>query len=323
MKSGTCSVGRASGQPRPMNGKSTFFPRNDGGKQIENLYFQSKTAIVPADADAQHRWIMCSPLFDCIVSFSGQDRLITSRMRKSNLHTCKGAKMIVYQFYAELEGYEPKIWRRFHVNGNISVARLGYIVMTMYEMKASHLLSIEHEKPFLTASGRNSKRMELIDRYGFPDKALDYTDDDSKEAAKIKVSTLNLEAPSRLVVWYDFGDDWRVVVTLEKKFDAPHLSAKELPRVLEGEGFGIVEDCGGIYGLADLAEAFKKKRGKEYKEYCAWLGVDDLDLAKFDLDDMNFRLKKIPTIFTKIYEQQSIPSQRSINLIERKYLQKP
>ena len=34
--------------------------------------------------------------------------------------------MIVYQFYAELEGYEPEIWRRFQVNGNISAARLGY-----------------------------------------------------------------------------------------------------------------------------------------------------------------------------------------------------
>ena len=231
--------------------------------------------------------------------------------------------MIAYQFFAELEDYQPKIWRRFHVSGNISVARLAYIVMTMYEMKASHLLSIEHERPFLTASGRQSKRMELICRYGFPDPAMDYEDDESEDATRAKISKLNLEAPSHLVVWYDFGDDWRVVVKLEKKLDIPGLSARELSRVLEGEGFGIVEDCGGIYGLADLAQAFKKKRGTEYKEYCEWLGVDDLDLAKFDLDDMNFRLKKLPAIFAKIYEQHAIPSQRSIDLIERKYLQKP
>jgi len=50
--------------------------------------------------------------------------------------------------------------------------------------------------------------------------------------------------------------------------------------------------------------------------------VDELDLTKFDLDDMNFRLKKLPPIFAKIYEQHAIPSQRSIDLIERKYLQK-
>ncbi|WP_304679706.1 hypothetical protein [uncultured Desulfovibrio sp.] len=28
-----------------MSGKTTLFPRNDGGEQIENLYFQSKNAI--------------------------------------------------------------------------------------------------------------------------------------------------------------------------------------------------------------------------------------------------------------------------------------
>ena len=228
--------------------------------------------------------------------------------------------MIIYQFYAELEDYKPKIWRRFQVKGDITVARLGYIVMTMYEMKASHLLSMEHEKPFLTATGRQSKRMELICRYDIPGGTLDYADGDSEDATMTKLSKLNLEAPSRIVIWYDFGDDWRVLVTLEKEFTDLGLSVKELPRVLEGEGFGIVEDCGGIHGLADLAQAFKEKKGEEYEEYRTWLGVDDLDLAKFDLDDMNFRLKKIPTIYAKIYEQHAYPSQRSIDLIERKYL---
>jgi hypothetical protein len=231
--------------------------------------------------------------------------------------------MNVYQFYSELEGYNPKIWRRFQVSGGITVARLGYIVMTMYEMKANHLLSIEHERPFLTATGRQSKRMELICRYTVSDDTENYDDNDSKDATRTKLSQQNFEAPSRIVVWYDFGDDWRVSVTLEKKFDELDLSAKELPRALEGEGFGIIEDCGGIYGLADLAQAFKKKAGKEYKEYCTWLGVEDLDLTKFDVADMNFRLKKIPTIYAKIYEQRAYPSQRSVDLIERKYLEKP
>ena len=45
MKSGKCPVGRASGQARPMSGKTTPFPRSDGGEQIENLHFQSKNAI--------------------------------------------------------------------------------------------------------------------------------------------------------------------------------------------------------------------------------------------------------------------------------------
>ena len=42
----------------------------------------------------------------------------------------------IYQFYSELRNYEPKIWRRFQVLGNITLARLGYILITLYEMKA-------------------------------------------------------------------------------------------------------------------------------------------------------------------------------------------
>ena len=40
----------------------------------------------------------------------------------------------IYQLYAELKDYEPKIWRRFEVVSNIKIARLGYILMTLFEM---------------------------------------------------------------------------------------------------------------------------------------------------------------------------------------------
>ena len=34
----------------------------------------------------------------------------------------------IYQFYAELDDYKPKIWRRFQVSDDITAARLGYII---------------------------------------------------------------------------------------------------------------------------------------------------------------------------------------------------
>ena len=97
---------------------------------------------------------------------------------------------------------------------------------------------------------------------------------------------------------------------------------EELPRVLDGAGFGIVEDVGGTGGLEALAKAFKKKKGTDYKQYSEWLGTHDLDMTAFDMDDMNFRLKKIPRIYKQCYEDRLTPTQRSIDLIERKYLRK-
>lgn len=42
------------------------------------------------------------------------------------------ASQPIYQFYVELQDYTPKIWRRFQVLGNVTAARLGYIIMTMF-----------------------------------------------------------------------------------------------------------------------------------------------------------------------------------------------
>ncbi len=53
------------------------------------------------------------------------------------------ATKAIYQFYSELDNYRPKIWRRFQVASSVTVARLGYILMTLYEMRASHLFAVE------------------------------------------------------------------------------------------------------------------------------------------------------------------------------------
>lgn len=89
---------------------------------------------------------------------------------------------------------------------------------------------------------------------------------------------------------------------------------------MEGDGFGIIEDSGGPAGLEHIRDVFLNKTGSEYKNLCEWLGVSNLDLSSFDLQDLNFRLKKIPRIFRELYEYDYAPTKRSIELLERKYL---
>lgn len=72
-------------------------------------------------------------------------------------------------------------------------------------------------------------------------------------------------------------------------------------------------------GLEDIAKAFKKKKGSQYQQYCKWLGIEELDLSVFDIDDMNFRLKKIPRIYADAYEYGLEPTKQSIALLTRKY----
>ena len=90
--------------------------------------------------------------------------------------------------------------------------------------------------------------------------------------------------------------------------------------MLDGAGYGIIEDCGGTGGLEDIAEAFKKGSGEMYDTYSQWLGVEELDLATFDLEDMNFRLKKVPRIYSDAYELNLQPSDYSMRILTREYL---
>ena len=241
-----------------------------------------------------------------------------------------------YQFYAELNDYEPKIWRRFQVMNDVTFARLGYILMILFEMQASHLFSIEtyaysrHLLDRFKDPEDNSSEFILEIKKLMDEKLLyeiidDETEDFTAEnetlmdATAEKIGSVLKDEGWELTFTYDFGDSWEVKLVLEKIIQDRALPGRDLPRVLAGEGYGIIEDCGGTGGLEDLAKAFKKKKGPAYKEYAQWLGMDDLDLTAFDIDDMNFRIKKIPRIYRDIYEYRLEPTEQSIQLLERKY----
>lgn len=221
------------------------------------------------------------------------------------------ASQPIYQFYSELADFKPKIWRRFQVPRNITMAKLGYIVMTMYEMQASHLFSLE--LPLL--DGRILRYELPMDEGLFVREGIEVYD-----ASESMMGQQFSREGIKLTMQYDFGDGWEIALTLEEVLIDKELPGRELPRVLDGEGYGIIEDCGGTYGLAQLAEAFRKKKGPAYREYREWLGQDSLDLTAFDKDDMNFRLKKIPRIYMDAYEYQLAPTPRSIAILERRYL---
>ncbi len=245
----------------------------------------------------------------------------------------------IYEFYAQLRDYQPKMWRRFQVANNVTMARLSYILMTLFEMQASHLFRIEEPfKENLTTAIRKRLGDKEYNRLYADDPLNDieenrvfeiitddtylYRDDDEKvyDITEHKLKHIIAEPRSKLVFFYDFGDNWTVDVTLERIFKDDDLPGRLLPRALEGEGYGIIEDCGGVGGLENLAKAYQKKKGEEYNTYREWLGLNDLDLKRFDINDMNFRLMKVPRIYSDIYERNLEPTKQSVDILERQYL---
>lgn len=253
------------------------------------------------------------------------------------------ASQPIYQFYAELMDYKPKMWRRFQIMNNIPMSKLGYILMTMFEMQASHLFCFDYpymehlKKDLLKRHSREDVDMMLSSsdlrsalrknwHIEIPyEDTLDGFDDDNQEfydATETMVKRIINKPQEYLTFSYDYGDGWEIELILEEIIIDKDFPGKKLPRVLEGAGYGIIEDCGGTGGLEELSKVFKKKSGTRYKELSSWLGTDTLDLSSFDIDDMNFRLKKVPRIYADLYEYGLQPTKQSLNLLERRYLKK-
>lgn len=216
----------------------------------------------------------------------------------------------IYQIYVELAGYRPAIWRRFLVRDDVSMATLSYVLMKMFEMDVSHLFCFdipvvknlkfrtgkitkddnpEELRRFEQLTGKQNVRLEIPSEYG-SDSMGRVTVLDSRD---VTVADIFAKKGEKAVFSYDFGDGWELNIKIEKRLLETEVAEKKLPCIIAGEGFGIIEDCGGIWGLMDIAAAYEEGSGEEYDNYVEWLGEEELDLISFDIEDMNSRLQNL------------------------------
>ena len=89
---------------------------------------------------------------------------------------------------------------------------------------------------------------------------------------------------------YDFGDSWMHRLELEKRLEAePDVT---YPRCVDGERACPPEDCGGVWGYADLLEAVKKPKTPRQRELLEWLG-GPFNPETFDVAEVNERLAEL------------------------------
>ncbi len=224
----------------------------------------------------------------------------------------------IYQFVMELNDYKPKIWRRIQVLGDVNIAKLGYIVMSLFEMEGRH--SFNFEVPVIdnlniTSGGKaedvqNKEVYDMLEKNGGKVTIELFFDDYKYEPKMFTINALEItlnrvlsSVGERMYFNYDYSDRWQITLQLEKIFTDSNLPESELPILLDGEGFGIIEDCGGVDGLAEIATAFKDK-GEGYAEYCEWLDLTELDIEAFNKERVDFKLKKFPKLFKESYETE-------------------
>ena len=140
---------------------------------------------------------------------------------------------------------------------DISLARLHRIIQVAFAWDGSHL------HVFHTPYGE----------FGIADAELGH-----RAEAPVTLEQVAPTPRSAIRYTYDFGDDWEHDVVVEKVLDRD--STLSYPRCTGGRRAAPPEDCGGIWGYADLVQALTDPTHPGHDDMLEWLGLSDA--ADFD-----------------------------------------
>ena len=159
----------------------------------------------------------------------------------------------MYQLKVTLRDIRPPIWRRLEVRSDITLARLHDAIQNAMGWTDSHLHQFECEG-------------EL---FGTP------SDDDwgdIQSERRVRIGELLQPPKQQLEYVYDFGDNWRHRVVLEKVLPAPAGKKAPEPRCTGGRRACPPEDCGGVPGYRYLLRVLANPRDPERTEMLEWVG---------------------------------------------------
>jgi len=179
----------------------------------------------------------------------------------------KKAASAIYQLKITLEDIRPAIWRRFHVPASIQLSGIHDAIQIVMGWRNSHLHQFEKD-------GK---------RYGVPE------DDEFGnlgiiDESKLPVDQLLKRQGDSLPYVYDFGDDWRHELVLEKIL--PVEDATVGPVCLAGERHCPPEDVGGVQGYAEFLEAIFDPKHQEHDQCVRW-ARGRFQPEEFDLKAVN------------------------------------
>ena len=177
----------------------------------------------------------------------------------------------LYQIKVTLKGIKPPIWRRLLISGDTRLDELHDVLQTVMGWDDSHLHQFRRGRELIGVRDRR-------DPFG-----SDVTDE-----RKLSLSAALPAVKSKLLYDYDFGDGWEHELVVEKIL--PPDSSAEAPRCLAGKRACPPEDCGGVWGYADLLEAISDPSHPQREGQLEWLG-DEFDPEAFEPEIVNAGLR--------------------------------
>ncbi|GGO67257.1 hypothetical protein GCM10010910_28630 [Microbacterium nanhaiense] len=181
-----------------------------------------------------------------------------------------------FRLRIDLQRTKPPAWRRIEVPGDILLPRLHEVIQAAMGWTDSHL----HR--FRTSNDRNAP--EFLTQFDLDEGDEGMLEDD------VRLDQVVANEGDRLWYDYDFGDNWKHVLRVEKVLDSPPPA----PVCTGGKLACPPEDCGGAWGYGELADwvrsdyddALRPEVFDNAAEGLAWL-PDGWHPDAFDVDETN------------------------------------
>lgn len=180
----------------------------------------------------------------------------------------------IYQIQISLKGFKPKIWRRILIQSDLPLADFHKVIQTTMGWTNSHLHQFIKNGTFYTKRYPGDVLWDEMDN-------VDYLD--------MSISDLLKKEKEKITYEYDFGDSWEHEIVLEKI--NPDDKEAKYPLCLTAKNNCPPEDCGGVWGYADMLDILKHPDHEEYESYIEWLGKE-FDPEYFDKNEINKMLKQ-------------------------------
>ena len=177
----------------------------------------------------------------------------------------KEALNLTYQLKITIQGIRPPVWRRVRAPGWITLRQLHGVIQIVFGWTESHLHQFEIGATL----------------YGEPDAFAELGNLDENRISLLEAVG---ERTKRFLYVYDFGDDWRHEVVIEKV--EPAGPAEHRPVCVAGKRQGPPDDCGGPWGYEEFLQAIQDPNHEQHEDMLEWIG-GGFDPEEFDLGMVN------------------------------------
>jgi Plasmid pRiA4b ORF-3-like protein len=191
-------------------------------------------------------------------TFVGGKRVVKQKLPKLS----KRAETTVHVLKVNLHGAKPPVWRRLEIPSAMTLDLVHEVLQAAFDWHGYHLHSFE------TVSGE----------YGDPSQEDDWSK--CGDESTVALAQVAAAEKTKVVYVYDFGDDWRHDIVVEKIL--PAAPSVTYPRCTAGRGETPAEDSGGIW-------AFNEERAQ-----------DGAPAGSFDPDGVTEALAGLATMITPV-----------------------